>query len=128
MHKRTKSEKIIKKNQEPMAPVSSGTFRFPDIAFIKTDITSRSIYTSHRAPGWRAKFSISPIKNFDFIMGKCEKELRKIRTISMKIKKSARKLQHNQKLINRIISKPLYSIHELGKDKPKFLTKNLKYQ
>ena len=67
-------------------------------------------------------------KNFDFIVSRCVTELKKIRKISTKLKKSTRKLKYNQHLIDKIIYKPLYSIDFLSKEKPKFLNKHLKYQ
>lgn len=120
MHKRTKSQKILKQT------LGNTGFQLPDLG-LSRNIMSRN-YKTRGAKSIKIKSSCSPVKNFENIMNRCEKELKKIRSISLKIQNSARKVKLNQVLISKIIYKPLYSVMFLSKEKPKFLNKQLKYQ
>ena len=127
MHKRALSTKLIKKRElSPSTPFDSSMF--PDVNTSRAGIESRRLKTSQFVREHRMKISCSPVKNFDYLVKRCETELKKIRNISIKLKKSSRKVHHNQELINRIIYKPLYSIKVLSKEKPRFLNRYLKYQ
>ena len=128
MHNRATSYKIIKKHREIISDNSLSKVKFPNISTSRVMKESKKIYTSQLTIRQKSVKSVSPIKNFDFLLNRCEKELKKIRKISTKLKKSTRKLKHHQGLINEMICKPLYSIKVLSKDKPKFLTKHMKYE
>ena len=121
MHKKALSFKIIEKHQEMLQDTTLFKVKFPLISTTKTENVTRTIRTSPIAFRQKSNHSASPMKKINFLVDKCEKELKKIRKISLKLKRSARKIKKNENVINKIIYRPLYSLKTLRIDKLNFL-------
>jgi hypothetical protein len=128
IHKRASTTKHIGPRRDIETEYFLNSMKFPTIETTRADVISRSTHTSQLKNYRKIHFSNSPIKNISFLVKRCETELQKIRKISVKLKKSTRKVKHNQFIIDKIIYKPLYSIKLLSEERPKFLNKKLKYE
>ncbi|OMJ70950.1 hypothetical protein SteCoe_30963 [Stentor coeruleus] len=128
MHKRSLSFNSIESRRglspEPIRPIKKD-FGLPSCRQVTSFKRPCSVFLGKNPICQQAENSM---RNIDFIVDKCQSELKKIRKISIKIKRSTRKLMENRGVIERMINKPLFSIGLLIKEKPRFLNRYLKYQ
>lgn len=122
-HRRSNSTKILK-NPSSLILKNLPAKQPKEIKIRPTSTRVRKTYINtnrHLDPA-------SKIKNIDFILSTCQKEQKKIRKISEKLKISKKKMVQNNQLLSNLIQRPLYSLKFLKKLKPEFLNRNLKYQ